>query len=211
MNVAPPSAAAPPVNADQSLISAFRQLVADKTPYVWGGVTQLGADCSGAMVWVFNKAGFSLGNNRTSQQQAELGTNITLAGTGGLADAQAGDVLFFNEPGEGVNSHEAMYAGNGMDYELSQPGTVAHLVPVDTTHLSEIRRFVTAAGTPLAGIDGTAEQVPAPAGADPTTATLTSFDPLSASSWLAIGMKVVFVAGGLGLVVLGVSKTASPA
>lgn len=199
------------VNADQSLIAAFQQLVADKTPYISGGVNQLGADCSGAVLWVFNKAGFSLGGARTSEQQAELGTNITLAGTGGLANAEAGDVLIFSEPGEGPNSHEAMYAGNGMDYELSHPGTVAHLVPVDTAHLSVIRRFVTAAGTPLAGIDGTAEQVTPSAGAAAPTATLTSFNPLSASSWLAIGVKVVFVAGGLGLVVLGVSKTAAPA
>src|SRR4051812_29787070 len=75
-------------------------------PYVWGGNTPRGFDCSGFTKYVFAKYGITL--PRTSREQVRAGRAIA-ADFGSL---RPGDLMMFAEPGEAI-SHVAIYAGNG--------------------------------------------------------------------------------------------------
>lgn len=72
-------------------------------PYVWGGSTPSGFDCSGFVQYVFNAHGISL--PRTSKAQYGVGTKVS------KSSLKAGDLVFFDTEGSGV-SHLGIYIGN---------------------------------------------------------------------------------------------------
>ncbi|MEG0258304.1 MAG: NlpC/P60 family protein [Lysinibacillus sp.] len=90
-------------------------------PYVYGGTTTKGFDCSGYTSQVFSDIGIKL--NRTSGSQYQQGTAV------GKNDHQVGDLLFFNTSGRGI-SHVAIYIGNGQMIH-SQPGKGVSYSKVD--------------------------------------------------------------------------------
>ncbi|RPJ96796.1 peptidoglycan endopeptidase [Rummeliibacillus sp. TYF005] len=73
------------------------------TPYVYGGTTPSGFDCSGFTRYVYAKNGISLPRTSRAQRAAVKYTN----------NPQPGDLVFFNVGG-GAITHVAIYAGNGM-------------------------------------------------------------------------------------------------
>ncbi|KOS66635.1 peptidase [Lysinibacillus contaminans] len=73
------------------------------TPYVYGGTTTSGFDCSGFTSKVFSDLGVKL--NRTSSSQYQQGTAVS------KSDLEVGDLLFFNTSGSGI-SHVAIYIGD---------------------------------------------------------------------------------------------------
>jgi hypothetical protein len=77
-------------------------------PYLWGGVTQLGVDCSGLAQAVMWMHGIAL--PRDSDLQARVGGAIPFSDD--LATIRAGDLLFFAERGERIY-HVALSAGDG--------------------------------------------------------------------------------------------------
>ncbi|SHG27097.1 Cell wall-associated hydrolase, NlpC family [Jatrophihabitans endophyticus] len=106
-------------------------------PYVWGGESTSGMDCSGLVQKTFGDLGIDL--PRTAAEQQKEGTAVS-----SLADAQPGDLVFFGDPAY----HVAIYAGNNQIIESPEPGKTVHLTDLHTTPTS-IRRIVDAA--PVAG------------------------------------------------------------
>lgn len=81
-------------------------------PYVWGGTSPKGFDCSGLVQYVFAQNGQQL--PRTSQEQSKLGKDVA------LKDLQPTDLLFWG--GVGTAHHVAIYIGNGYFIQAPQPG-----------------------------------------------------------------------------------------
>ena len=71
-------------------------------PYVWGGDTPAGFDCSGLVQWAYAQVGISLPHYSGAQYAATV--HIP------LADIEPGDLLFY---GPGGDEHVAMYVGGG--------------------------------------------------------------------------------------------------
>ena len=78
-------------NADQVIDFAKKFL---GVPYVYGGASPMGFDCSGFIQYVFKEFGYSLA--RTAGDQSLFGFDVT------LSEVQPGDLLYFK--GRNVNS-----------------------------------------------------------------------------------------------------------
>ena len=99
------------------------------SPYVWGADGPDTFDCSGLMVWAWEKAGVSL--PRTSQQQAKYGTAVP------LSKIRAGD-LVTSDWGSGPSSHVGLYIGNGKLIHAPRPGRNVTVANLDATYRSKI-------------------------------------------------------------------------
>lgn len=105
-------------------------------PYVWGGASTSGMDCSGLVLTVFKSFGITLPHS--SAAQAGYGEAVS-----GLENAQPGDLLFFYSP----VSHVAIYAGGGMMIDAPNFGQTVKLEKVWATPTA-IRRLAVANSAP---------------------------------------------------------------
>ncbi len=103
---------------EQQLLAEASQL--EGVPYVYGGSTPSGFDCSGFTSYVFAQAGKTI--PRTSAEQAAAATPVS------GDDLRPGDLIFYS-PGGSV-SHVAIYAGDGMVWEAAGTGTSVRYAPV---------------------------------------------------------------------------------
>lgn len=74
------------------------------TPYVYGGASPSGFDCSGLVYYVLKTLGYS--PNRTPEAQYAQGTYVS------KANLLPGDIVFFSGNGSTI-THVGIYAGNG--------------------------------------------------------------------------------------------------
>ena len=84
------------------------------TPYVWGGTTPSGFDCSGFTRYVYKQLGYTL--NRTAGQQLSNGYAVS--------SLQPGDLVFFDNTyaTSAAASHVGIYIGNNQFVHAASGG-----------------------------------------------------------------------------------------
>lgn len=106
-----------PASAGSSTVSVSGGSIAGNAakylgvPYVYGGTSPAGFDCSGLIYYAAKEAGISL--PRTSQAQSTLGSYVS------VSDLQAGDLVFWG--GVGSAYHVGVYIGNGQYIHAPEP------------------------------------------------------------------------------------------
>lgn len=99
-------------------------------PYVWGGTTPSGFDCSGFTSYVFRKSGISL--PRTSRAQQNIGTQVS------LSNVQPGDLVFMGKPAY----HVGIYIGGGQWIHAPQTGDVVKIASFNPSKFSSATRVL---------------------------------------------------------------------
>ncbi|MEC5152426.1 C40 family peptidase [Cryobacterium sp. GrIS_2_6] len=93
-------------------------------PYVYGGSTPAGFDCSGFVMYVYAQFGISLPHSAAGQ--GATGTRIS------LADAQPGDLVI-------MDGHDGIYAGNGNILHAPYEGASVRVQPIWTSSYYIVR------------------------------------------------------------------------
>lgn len=93
-------------------------------PYVWGGTSPRGFDCSGLVQYVCKQNGISL--PRTAASQRNAGKYVS------RADLQPGDLVFFKS-GSHI-SHVGIYIGGGNMIHAPQTGDVVKVSSINSTY-----------------------------------------------------------------------------
>lgn len=78
-------------------------------PYVWGGTSPRGFDCSGFTQYVYRKAGINIPRTASAQQ----------AGAQRVSSPRPGDLIFSGFPAY----HVSIFVSNGYEIAASKPGT----------------------------------------------------------------------------------------
>lgn len=102
-----------------AIVNEALSLSTQDIPYVWGGKTTAGFDCSGLASYVFAQAGLSL-PSYTVSEESYVNTMDVSSVSDVTANAQPGDLLFWGD--HGSTWHVAIYIGGGQYVAAPQPG-----------------------------------------------------------------------------------------
>ena len=100
-------------------------------PYLWGGTTPSGFDCSGLMQYVFAKEKISI--PRTSQEQQKASEPID------INDVEPGDLVFNKESD---STHVGMYIGNDRYIHAPHTGDVVKISTLSTSNMKYAGRVI---------------------------------------------------------------------
>lgn len=117
----------------ESLVDYAKTLIG--TPYVWGGTSLDGIDCSGFTSKCYRDV-LGIKINRVSRDQTDNGYAVT------VDQLQPGDLVFFNKENGGIITHVGMYAGDNMMIHASQSQGKVVMVSTKTDYFRN--RLVTA-------------------------------------------------------------------
>ncbi len=113
-----PSVAAIPHPTGARLVAVARRFLG--LPYLWGGTSGFGYDCSGFTWAVFRR--FGIGLSRDADRQAVHGTPVARSAL------QPGDLVFFaGAGGVGTIHHVGIYAGAGQIIDAPHTGAAVRL------------------------------------------------------------------------------------
>ena len=96
------------------------------TPYVWGGASPSGFDCSGFTMYVYAQVGVSLPHS----SYAQYGMGVPVA----RSDLQPGDLVFFYGLG-----HEGIYIGGGQYIHAPHTGDVVKISTIGSGYVGARR------------------------------------------------------------------------
>ncbi len=117
----------------QRVVDIAKQYIG--APYVYGGMSPSGFDCSGLVKYCYGQMGISL--NRTAASQTAHGTWVA------KENLVPGDLVFFSIGG--YISHVGIYAGGGMMVHSPSPGKSVELITINSgyyaNHYSSGRRI----------------------------------------------------------------------
>jgi len=102
-------------------------------PYLWGGTTRAGMDCSAFTRAIFRET-YGIELPRTVAQMYSLGEPVESGGA-----LRPGDLVFFRDTASGPGvSHVGIYVGNGV-FAHASAGLGGTLTPLDDAYFA--RRF----------------------------------------------------------------------
>jgi len=96
------------------------------TPYLWGGMTQAGIDCSGLTYRVFRALGKTL--PRDAADQSRLGRRV------GRTALRPGDLVFFGPGARATIHHVGIYIGDGRVLHAPHTGSRVRISPLRSWH-----------------------------------------------------------------------------
>lgn len=100
------------------------------TPYVYGGSSPSGFDCSGFTSYVYRQLGYSI--NRTAHAQLSNGVAVS------RNELRPGDLVMFKRAGSSTVHHVGIYAGDGMMIHSPQTGDVVKYTNINTGYYNNV-------------------------------------------------------------------------